>query len=320
MECLSRAEFERCGAEFDARVDADPDLDRFCSRTDWILPFHDAFHPERELVLARDGGAFVALAAQRGALEALESMWGFASPLVGAGALELLLALLGARERAHGRELLYLTGLAPDTARTRALVDALQVSHSLAIASLTVRFVAELDGVDGFLARRSAKFRASLRAAVRRVRAAGIEFAALGVRSAGAAEAAYARALAVERRSWKAAGDNGVDRGPMREFYARMFPRLAARGALRLLFAVRGGEDVGYLSGGLAGSAFRGLQFSFDERLRALGLGNVLQLEMISRVTREGVRAYDLGAQSAYKARWGERRIATVGLLARPRA
>jgi CelD/BcsL family acetyltransferase involved in cellulose biosynthesis len=105
----------------------------------------------------------------------------------------------------------------------------------------------------------------------------------------------------------------------MREFYARMFPRLAARGALRLLFARRGGADVGYLSGGLAGATFRGLQFSFDDALRPLGLGNVLQLEMIARLARERVTAYDLGAESEYKTRWAEQRVPTIGVLARRR-
>jgi CelD/BcsL family acetyltransferase involved in cellulose biosynthesis len=316
---LDRAGLERCAPDFDACVDADPEVDRFCSRSDWILPFHDAFHPERELAAARDSHSFVALAAHDGALEPLEAMWGFASPLVGAGALDLLFELLGARARTRGRELLHLSGLAPRAERTRALIVRLEASHSLALASVTVRFVAALDDLDGFLSRRSPKFRASLRGAVRRVRAAGIELAPLEVPSAREADAAYARVLAVERRSWKSATENGVDRGPMREFYARMFPRLAARGALRVLLARRGGEDVGYLAGGIAGSGFRGLQFSFDERFRSLGLGNVLQLEMIERLSLEGVSSYDLGAQSAYKARWGERRVPTIALLARPR-
>jgi hypothetical protein len=318
VQPLGRADLERCAADFDACVDADPDVDRFCSRSDWILPFHDAFHPEAEVVAARGADAFVALAARGGALEPLEAMWGFASPLVGRGSLDLLFERLASRARA--REALYLSGLAPRAERTRALVARLEPSHSLALASVTIRFVAALDDLDGFLSRRSAKFRAGLRAATRRVRAAGIEFESLDVPSASAAPPALERLLAVERRSWKSATENGVDRGPMREFYAQMFPRLAARRALRLLFAVREGQDVGYLAGGLAGTAFRGLQFSFDERLRALGLGNVLQLEMIARLSRAGVVCYDLGAQSAYKARWGEERIATIGLLAHPRA
>jgi len=40
---------------------------------------------------------------------------------------------------------------------------------------------------------------------------------------------------------------------------------------------------------------------------------------MIARLSGSAVRSYDLGAQSAYKARWAEGRWLTVGLLARPR-
>ena len=316
MTRLDRAGLEACAGEYDAAVDADPAVDGFCTRTDWVLSFHDAFHPGGELVAARRGSSFVALAARGPVLEPLEAMWGFASPLVGADSLELLCELLAERRR---HELLYLAGLPPRDPRTRALILRLDATHALSVVTTTERFVARLDDLEGYLARRSAKFRAGARAALRRVRAAGIGFEAVSCLSPAEAEAAYARVLAVERRSWKTATGNGVERGPMREFYAGMYPRLAARGALRLLFARHGGEDVGYLAGGIAGTTFRGLQFSFDERLRALGLGNALQLEQIARLSGSGVTAYDLGAQSAYKARWAEGRRLTVGVLARPR-
>jgi hypothetical protein len=316
MTPLDRAGLEACAAEYDAAVDADPAVDPFCTRSDWVLSFHDAFHPECEVVAARAGASFVALAARGPALEPLEAMWGFASPLVGGDSVELLCALLARR---GARELLYLSGLAPRDPRTRALIVRLEATHSLSLASTIERFVAELDDLEGYLGRRSAKFRAGARAALRRVRAARIAFEPLFSTSAAQTDAAYARVLSVERRSWKAATGNGVDRGPMRDFYARMYPRLAARGALRLLFAVRDGEDIGYLAGGIAGATFRGLQFSFDDRFRALGLGNALQLELIARLSGSEVRSYDLGAQSAYKARWAEGRRLTVGVLARPR-
>jgi CelD/BcsL family acetyltransferase involved in cellulose biosynthesis len=317
LQVLDRAELERHVADYDACVAADPEVDRFCTRSDWILPFHDAFHPRDEVIAARGDGAFVVLQSRGPLLAPLEAMWSFPSPLVGDGSVELLLELL--RSLAPPPGLVHLAGLAPATARTESLVRALARTHALAHASTTVRCVARLDDVEGFLARRSAKLRATLRTALRRVRAAGVGFAALEVSSPRDAESAYERVLAVERRSWKAATDNGVDRGPMREFYARMLPRLAARGALRILLASRDGEDVGYLTGGLAGTTFRGLQFSFDERFRSLGLGNALQLEMIARLSRDGVTNYDLGSESAYKLRWAEQRVATIGLLARRR-
>src|SRR5262245_5360812 len=289
VQQLGRAELEACAAELDAVVAADTGVDRFCSRSEWVLSFHDAFHPASELVAARDGAAFALLARRRGVLEPLEAMWGFASPLVGPGSGELLLELL--RTQGAG-EWVYLSGLLAAAPGTRALLRGLAPHFSLGVASTTLRFVARLGGEDGFLARRSASFRRNARAALRRTRTAGIEFAWEAPRGADAGAAAHARSLAVEARSWKAASGNGVDRGPMREFYARLLPRLAARGALRILFARRGAEDVGYLVGGLAGELFRGLQFSFDDRLRALGLGNALQLEAIEALTREGVGLY----------------------------
>lgn len=316
MQSLDRAELESCAADYDAAVAADPDVDPFCTRSDWILPFHDAFHPRHPVTAARADGSFVALQSQGLLLAPLENMWSFTSPLVGPGAVELLLELVERRPTPY----LQLAGLPPEAPRTESLVRALARGHELAHASTTVRRVARIDSLDGFLARRSAKHRAGLRAAARRARGEGLDFESLAPASAAEAAAAYARVLAIEGRSWKSATDNGVDRGPMREFYARMFPRLAARGALRVLFATRPGEDVGYLSGGLAGTTFRGLQFSFDERFRAVGLGNVLQLELVTRLPSEGVTRYDLGAESEYKTRWAEERVATIGLLARRRA
>jgi CelD/BcsL family acetyltransferase involved in cellulose biosynthesis len=135
-----------------------------------------------------------------------------------------------------------------------------------------------------------------------------------------ATEAAYERALAIERFTWKTRSGNGVERGPMRAFYARMLPRLAARGALRVLFAKRDGVDIGYLYGGIAGDLFRGLQFSFREEERGLGVGNVLQAEMIERLCTERIAVYDLGSQSEYKRRWAEPGLSTLRLFAAPRA
>jgi CelD/BcsL family acetyltransferase involved in cellulose biosynthesis len=317
VQLLDRTALERCAAEYDACVAADRLVDPFCTRSDWLLPFHEAFHPRHRIRGAREGDSFVLLQSHGPLLAPLESMWSFPSPLVGPGAVDLLARFIDG----EGEDARYvqLAGLAPRSRRTESLLRALAPTHDLAHLSTTVRRVALLDDLDGFLARRSSKLRASLRAAQRRVAAAGVEFESLEPSNAGDADRAYARVLAVEARSWKSRTDNGVDRGAMREFYARMFPRLAARRALRLLFARRGGEDVGYLSGGLAGATFRGLQFSFDDSLRRLGLGNVLQLEMIARLVRERVTAYDLGAESEYKTRWAELRVPTIGVLARRR-
>ncbi len=326
MQRLSRAEFEAARADFDAAVAADGAIDGFCSRSAWGLSFHEAFRPRAELIAARDADAFVALAAVAEpslgvVLQPLESMWGFASALVGAGSVELLRALIDADAAARPRAPLLLSGVPLERARLEPLLRALAADYGLRPLAETLRYQASFEGgFDGWLGRRSARFRRGLRGARRRARESGVVFASASSVDTDEAGALYERALAIERDTWKTRSGNGVASGPMREFYARMLPRLARVGALRVLFASRDGTEVGYLYGGLAGSLFRGLQFSFRESERALGLGNALQGEMIERLCAEGVSCYDLGSQSDYKRHWAEPGLTTLRLFARPRA
>jgi len=325
MDLLDGAEFAACVEDYDRAVASDTEIDAFCSRGAWVSSFHEAFRAHAELRITRDGGSFVALAAVDEprvglVLEALESMWGFASPLVGPESAELLGRSLEASAARGERLPLLLSGVPVAGARLEAVIRVLARRFALRPLSIRVRFQASLEGgADGWLARRSAKFRRNLRAARRRTRAAGVVFESMSPGDAPTALALYERVLAIERRSWKAATGNGVDRGPMREFYARMLPRLAVRGDLRVLIAQRDGADLGYLYGGTSGALFRGLQFSFTDEARALGLGHALQAEMIERLCAEGALLYDLGSESAYKRHWAEPGLTTTGLLARPR-
>jgi len=325
MDRLDGAGFAACVEDYDRAVAADPEVDAFCSRGAWVSSFHEAFRPRAELSIAREGDSFVALAAVHEphvgiVLEALESMWGFASPLVGPESPALLGRMLEEAAARGARWPLLLTGLPVAGPRLEAVIRVLARHFALRPLAVRVRFQASLEGgVDGWLARRGARFRRNLRAARRRTHAAGVVFEQVRDADELGVRALYARVLAIERRSWKAATGNGVDRGPMLEFYARMLPRLASRGDLRVLVARRDGIDLGYLHGGTSGALFRGLQFSFAQEARALGLGHALQAEMIERLCAEGVRLYDLGSESAYKRQWAEPGFATTGLLARPR-
>ena len=130
-------------------------------------------------------------------------------------------------------------------------------------------------------------------------------------RDAASSAAVYARALEIERDTWKTASGNGVDRGPMREFYARMLPRLArARASCARSSRRATAWTSAICTAAPRASLFRGLQFSFREAARSLGLGNALQAEMIDALCAEGFALYDLGSQSEYKRHWGE-----VGLV-----
>jgi CelD/BcsL family acetyltransferase involved in cellulose biosynthesis len=315
---LSLAEFEAHADAFDALAAADPAIDGVCSSSWWILPFHAAFAPERELVLLACEAGFVALAATPRHLEPLERMWGFACPLVGPGAPDALAALAQGRVEAPRRPLV-LSGLALERDWLESRLRPLR-GWSVHPVDTTERRVASLEGgLDGFLARRPARLRQTLRAAERRARGAGLSFERQRPESADAAAAALDRALDVERRSWKGRSGVGVDRGPMRAFYAGVCARLARRHALRLVFARLDGRDVGYLHGGSLGARFRGLQMSFDAEHAALSLGNLLQLEAVRWLAGDGFECYDLGsARSAYKRRWAEREETTATLVCLP--
>ncbi|MGE4609306.1 MAG: GNAT family N-acetyltransferase [Myxococcota bacterium] len=313
---VTRSELENVAEACDALIEKDPAIDPFCSRTAWQLSYHDAFAPQRPVWFARDADDFVMLAENEhdslgSYFSPLEDMWGFGSPLVGAGAGALLAAALKQSRRAA-----LLSGLPLDRSRIAPLVRPLEDRVAIYQTTPTTRRAASLSGgLAAWLARRSQSFRRNLRSASRRVSAAGIT-----IRRVADAELSrsYERVLDVERRSWKGRSGTGTNTEPMCSFYSGMWPRLQAKGQLRLLFAEREGEAVGYLHGGLIGGHFRGLQLAFDDEERALGLGNVLQLEMLKWLCEVGAGTYDLGSFSDYKSRWAEDGLTTFGLLIKP--
>ena len=88
---------ERDRQAFDAAVAATPGVDPFCSRSDWLLPFHHSHGPELDLIYAREGEARLALVRTRDprigwVLQSVEHAWRFACPAVGPGAGSLLQA------------------------------------------------------------------------------------------------------------------------------------------------------------------------------------------------------------------------------------
>ncbi len=316
MRPVGLDELGRDAAAFDDAVLATPGIDHFCSASAWVLAAHAALMgPRTPWILRGDDGWIATARAARGDgrfVEPLELSWGLACPLAGpdpAALAEAFIAAAAARDDWDG---LLVAGLPPGGALERALLRALPGRWRRGHGVETGRCVASLDGgLDGFLDRRSRNFRKALRAAERDVAAAGVGFEEVVARDAAAADAAMARVVDVERRSWKGQAGVGVDQGPMGDFYAHMARRLAASGRLRLVMARQGDRDVGFILGGVLGDTYRGLQFSHDARLRHLSLGNVLQRQQVERLVAEGIRRYDLGTTMEYKERWADGPVVT---------
>lgn len=323
LESISLHALSRRPDEYDAAVARTPGVDPYCTRSEWVLPFHAAFAPDRTVHAVREGDSYVLLAGEPSPrfgylVQPLEHLWGMASPLVGPDARELLVRLLAADVLPAGAHVL-LFGLPLDRRWLTDLALALPPGWAFGLVGTTDRRVASLEGgLDGFLGRRSANVRRSLRKSGNRAARLGIGFERVAVTADDFAET-YRRILAIERRSWKARSGNGVDRGPMKRFYERMIPRLLRRDAFRLILARQGDEDVGYIYGGTVARHFRGLQFSFVDDERALSLGNLLQVEMVRWLVEDGFETYDLGMVVPYKERWAEGGLVTADALIAPR-
>jgi len=153
-----------------------------------------------------------------------------------------------------------------------------------------------------------------MRRASRRAAESGVTYEYLSVVSEAEADGLYERILRVEERSWKGMEGTGILDGGMNTFYRLMLPRLARRGALRVLFARHADTDIAFVFGGLLGDTYRGLQVSFDDKYREFALGNLMQMGMIERLCDEGIKRYDLGSELEYKSRWAENVHSTTTL------
>jgi len=317
---LSFDEIDRRSDEIDDLAARTPDIDAFCSSSAWVLPAQAAFAPNARALVHQSGdgmAAFMSLALEGGVVAAvpLEASWGLASGILGPEPEPVVagfLAAVRAEPSPDRPRVIAFSGTDPDSRAAEVLDRAGARPAGMA----TDRIVASLDGgLEGFLGRRSPKFRAEARRARRAAESSGIVYERHVTFADGVLASAEERILAVERQSWKSAEGNGIDAGPMREFYRRMLPRLARKGSLRLVFVTRGGADLAFCFGGISGGIYRGLQASFDHTHAKDSPGVLAHLEMIRLLSDEGALGYDLGTDMEYKRRWGEPGLRTVAYV-----
>ena len=306
--------------DFDREVALTPGIDRFCSSTAWILAAASALMPPRAAFSFRGQNGY--FAAMRGVhpagfpyVEPVELAWGLAAPLIGRDPVALVEEVVPVLANRRDWQLAILSGLTVAGPQRRALEATLPARWERRRGQPTVRHVASLDGgIDGFLSRRSRDFRKSLRKAEARAARQGLTFESVRA-TASDATALYDRIQAVELASWKSRDQVGISQGPMRAFYGAMLPRLCGLGQQRTIFARLGERDVGYILGAVMAGEYRGLQFSYDDTLAGLDIGNLLQLRQIRELCEAGVLRYDLGTEMEYKRRWAEEIMETEMLV-----
>lgn len=340
VEQLSFEEFSDLWTEVESAADVTPEIDPWCSGPDWLVPVATGFAPTaNRLILATEDRSGFALLAQYSdggpvLLGGLEPLWGFGTPILGPDPAHIAGALVPILAERHDWHILMLTGmptvieeaesqngsegpplkLPPRNGISMAIAMALSPLGSVHFGTGITRQVADLsNGYDGWLARRSPRFRRNLRLATAKADEAGI------VMEDGSNDPdLFERLMAVEHRTWKGIEGSGITSVQMSTTYRLMIDRLRERGRLLAHLARHDGQDVGYILGGLRAGRYRGLQLSYDESVRHLSIGNVLQ-DLQLRQLDDGQLAttYDLGMDFGYKRRWADRAQTSLNLIVR---
>ena len=304
--------------------------DPFCCTPAWQLAFHDAFSPSRRLLLHVEENnmlafAEMALSSGRPCLVPLECHWLSGCPLLGPDAAELFAWTCALLPRVYRNTMpaYVISGLEEESPLMQHLQKRFEgLFRFLPQPVLLQRSASLVGGMDGYLSRRSANFRAKMKKARRRAEAWGVTFARHVPATLEEADAIYARMLTVEEKSWKGREHCGMTETPSRQFYHAMIRRLALYRGGRVMFAVHDGTDIGFIFGGLAGPFYRGQQFSYDADWKAFSIGDLLQLEQIGWLCEENALRYDMGMSDipamAYKSHWAEKEQKLLAWLLLP--
>jgi hypothetical protein len=296
-------------------------IDSWCTSSDWAESAQQAFNPSADVVtkVAHEFGFAFATAPEAiqhgGALVPLEPMWLFGAPIVGSDLVTAVRHAAAELEATRTERSIYLGGYVEDSPWWHALIQAFGARWNLFGGEERERCRASFEGgVDGYLSRRTRVFRRNLRQGERRAHNVGLAFEVIDQQTP---DSILERLHHIEQKSWKGLDGSGIEGPDMAMLYARLVPRLQARNAFRACVAVDGdGNDLGFIFGGVRNGTYRGLQLSFTESARALGVGNMLQWHEIQRLCGEDLHTYDIGMDMEYKRLWTEELFTTRLLIA----
>lgn len=321
MEAVAFADIEGIYDDLVAASARAIGADPVCTTTRWILPAAAAFAPTSTPRVWRGDHGIVALLEHenpRGpVLTSFDTVWGFATPFVGPDPAALISEIIDDLLPQLDFYALSVSGVDPAS----PLFEELQRLAPVGYTDTADRCVGDLsDGFESWLARRSSRFRRSLRTALRDAEAAGVAVETVRPVAAPDINAAIERVLALERRSWKTTANSGLIGTDLGFFTRSMSQRFGRAGDLRILFATlddpaTGPRDIGYVIGGVVGDRYRGFQHSFDQDHADLSIGKLLQYRNIEQLAADGITAYDLGMHMAYKESYMDRIESTITLI-----
>lgn len=316
MKRLTLADFRMRSDEFDRAVAISGEASHFCSGSIWQIAAHDHLHRiagEEQHFIVEDSGNWLAFVErdQPGVYFPFESAWMFGCPLIGKADASINLLARSSREWLRKPTGFCISGVPVGGELHTKLRRLEPVARRFQEFPTTDCMILDLhDEAEGWLSRRSRKFRRSLHLAEE---VSGIEVAAIGNETP---DQLYRRILEIQKQTSKWREGTDILQYPeYAAFYRALLEVLHQRGQLRLLFASYGGKEVAYIFGGVTGNTYRGLQMGYIEEVRSLGLGNRLQLENLKRCATEGVTRYDLGMHAPYKERWADRREVNTGVF-----
>jgi CelD/BcsL family acetyltransferase involved in cellulose biosynthesis len=315
------SEFEHIRAAWIHAAISTKQADPFCSSPAWQIAFHEALSPERRLLVESASGSVICFAEIIFSpsdiyLTPIETHWFFGCPLLGRHAVDLLVRAMEciAKEYAPHFPKIVISGIRPRSSLVGRLIQAFSKDFNIYLHSSGLQCAASLNGgLDGFLSRRSANFRSKLKKACKRASAKGVYFERILPVTPEDAAATYARMIAVEETSWKGIHACGMAEPPAKALYGAMISRLSQYADARVIMARYEDEDIGFISGGMAGNIYRGQQFSYNDAWKEFSIGNIMQFEQLKWLCEEKAVRYDMGPLDnqgmGYKAHWTEKRF-----------
>ena len=236
---------------------------------------------------------------------------GDACPLLGDRPVALLGDYLGNFRQALRQASFEISGVLAKSSMERQIHSAFQRNYGLTVQPGRTARSASLDGgIEGYLSRRSAHLRKNLRRENRRAMQMGIRFERVRPSTASGARMHMRRMLAIEAASWKGGNPHACNLLRAQGFNSALLERLAVAQDARIVYAMHGKTDIGFIFGGVVGGVYGGLHFGFHQDWAKHSIGNLLQIEKVRWLCEQGVMRYDMGIDGngrlAYKQHWAE--------------